>query len=142
MSDLAAFFSARIDEEEARAKALADRDWGLRPWEVTECAGQPGDPHDGCPCIVYQGEYGPVDEPQIPQIQYIADAEAPEYAAHIADHDPARVLREVAAKRSMLRMYQDAVAEAGSEVVEWMLAVIETEARIWSDHPGFDPAWA
>ena len=56
--------------------------------------------------------------------------------------DPARVLREVDARRKILAMYLDAVAEASSEVVEWMLAVIETEASIYSDHPDYDPAWA
>lgn len=55
---------------------------------------------------------------------------------------PARVLRDVAAGRALLSMYQDAVAEAGSEAVEWMLAVIETKARVYDGHPDYDPAWA
>jgi hypothetical protein len=97
--DLAAFLAARLDEDEAAAKALASRDWGNRPWAVTECSDKAA---GECPCIVYQGEYGPLDEPQTPLIEYVADTEAPEYAAHIARHDPARALREVAAKRAIL----------------------------------------
>ena len=73
-----------VEGDLARAKGLLSRDWGDRPWAVTEC----GDDEAGnCPCIVYQGEYKPVDEPQVPLIRYIADAETPELAAWIARHN-------------------------------------------------------
>jgi hypothetical protein len=71
-----------------RAGAATSPDWPDRPWQVTECAGQPGDPRDGCPCIVYQGEYGPDGHAQSPLIQYVADAEAAEFAAYIASMHP------------------------------------------------------
>lgn len=81
--------AARLMRE--RAGAVKDADWGHRPWAVTECSecydrDHPGEA--GCPCIVYQGEYKPPDEPQVPEIQYVADTEAPEFAAWIASMGP------------------------------------------------------
>ena len=74
-----------------RAEAAAQGDWPGRPWAVTECA-SPEDGSAGCACIVYQGEYKPFDEAQVPPIQYIADAESEEDAAHIASWHPAVAL--------------------------------------------------
>ena len=52
-----------------------------------ECARTPK-PHE-CPCIVkVQGAYKPFDEPRVPLIQYVCDAEGPEYAAWIASMHP------------------------------------------------------
>ena len=57
-----------------------------------------------------------------------------EQAAHIACHDPARVLREVAAKRAMLEdldlTYPDAVH------------LRKLLAAAWSDHPDYQRDWA
>jgi hypothetical protein len=78
-------------------------------------------------------------EPEVIPV-YTGDPERPEIV--IVDEFIKREFREIEAKRKILSMYQDAVAEASSEVVEWMLAVVETEARVYSDHPNFDPAWA
>jgi hypothetical protein len=148
VSDLVAFLSARLDEREAAARALGDPDWGMRPWQVEECA---GDGASGCPCIVYQGEYKPVDQPQVPTIQYIADGEAPEYAAHIARYDPARVLREVEAGRNILARYEDCLARqedqdypyapAVEQAREYEDFVLPNLAAVDSDHPDYDPEW-
>lgn len=69
------------------AQAVPGRDrWGDLPWQAEACAGA-DDP--GCVCIVYQGVYnGTVDEPQLPAIQYVADAETEEHAHHIAMWHP------------------------------------------------------
>jgi Family of unknown function (DUF6221) len=73
MSDaLAAFYAARLDDDEAAAKAAA----ASGPWYWAEPRTYP---------------------------QRIARAEE---AAHIARHDPARVLREVAAKRAILAEHE------------------------------------
>jgi hypothetical protein len=151
--DMAAFLAARLDEDETAAKALESGDWGQSPWAVTECSGF-------CPCIVYQGEYKPVLEAQVPLIQYIADAEAPEYAAHIARHDPARVLREVAAKRAILAVHSPgypvtypkpsgqptcAVCHSGGwdwDPEQWPCPTVRALAAIYSNHPGYRQEWA
>ncbi|MFI7615101.1 DUF6221 family protein [Nonomuraea terrae] len=75
MDDLVVFVRARLDEEEAIAlTAGADPECGV--WAATR---------DG-----------------VDFDQYEVDGIHPATAAHIVRHDPARVLREVAAKRSIL----------------------------------------
>jgi hypothetical protein len=69
------------------AAALPANDWGNRPWHAEECSDT--DDMSPCPCIVAQGEYRDFDQPQIPLIQYVADAENPEFAAYIAAMHPA-----------------------------------------------------
>ena len=59
-----------------------------------------------------------------------------EVAPHIARHDPARVLREVEAKRKIVRdvacgFYDSDYDEA-----------VEHLAAVYSDHPDYDPDWA
>jgi hypothetical protein len=134
---LTEFLTARLDEDEAAAKdALSER------WHIdTE-----GNVRDESTLYVATGPWdGPVDE---------ADA------AHIARHDPARVLREVEAKRKILDSY---CASLGA--LEWLKSrqstrpigetdipgterelyilrpVIESLAAVWSYHPDYDPAW-
>ena len=59
--------------------------WGDRPWHVEACSDKAtGD----CPCIVTQGEYKPFDQPQVPMIQYVADAETTGHANYIAAMHP------------------------------------------------------
>lgn len=63
-------------------------------------------------------------------------------AEHIARHDPGRVLREVAAKRAILRHCIDDGASDWEEVGPVADSILEALARVYSDHPDFDPAWA
>ncbi|MCA1222436.1 hypothetical protein [Streptomyces sp. 8L] len=60
--------------------------WGDHPWHTEDC--NDTDDMSPCPCIVAQGEYRDFDEPQIPPVQYVADAENPELADYIATMDP------------------------------------------------------
>jgi hypothetical protein len=67
----------------------------------------------------------------------------PANGTHIARHDPARVLREVEAKRRIMaeceRLEQQSLDGA------WWLdsqgAILGALASVWSDHPAYDPAW-
>lgn len=83
-------------------EALPTEHWGDRPWQAEECSNTDDAPPSPCPCIVSQGEYRDFDQPQDPPIQYIADAETPEFAAWIATMHPgvgeplARLLDEIA----------------------------------------------
>lgn len=70
-------------------------------------------------------------------------------AEHIALHDPARVLRDVAAcRRVMARHIQDYSGcywcsdKAGTWLVVWPCPDLLDLASIYSDRPGHDPAWA
>ena len=88
-----------IERDKAEAEALLTEEWGDRPWAVENCS------ENECPCIVYQGEYKPFDEPQVPPIHYIADAETPELATWIARHDPRSVIADCEAKLGILGLY-------------------------------------
>jgi len=133
MSELLAFLAARLDEYEAAAKATAPSGTRLA-WKTDVQVDDDGRVVGHC-VISW------------PDVAGVAGAWGLErgtgsaVAEHIALHDPARVLREVEAKRKILAMYLDAVAEADPEVVEWMLAVVRTEASVYGDHPDFDPSW-
>ncbi|MFD4442498.1 DUF6221 family protein [Nocardia sp. NPDC058519] len=65
---------------------------------------------------------------------------------HIASHDPARVLRQVAATRALMTSLVDAVEDemsAGRQMHEERKIVeFGPIAAIWSDHPDFRPEWS
>jgi len=102
MTDLTAFLNARLDEDEVAAKAAADG-----PWKSS-------------------GPY--VDAPGA---GIILQARHTEDAAHAARHDPARALREVEAKR---RLIKEITLRSTPDVAEIYLAVL---ASVDSDHPDF-----
>jgi len=114
MSELVAFLNARLDEDEAAARAAASGPW-------------------------------------------MSDTGVDAVAKHIARHDPARVLREVAAKRAIVEFYIEppngirtgnievlsAERESGSapRVLTVIEAIALDLAAVWSDHPDYNPAW-
>ncbi|MBF6374481.1 DUF6221 family protein [Nocardia farcinica] len=59
---------------------------------------------------------------------------------HIARHDPARVLRQVAALRATLEHVERMVSP--SQQIEAEEDVLYPIAAIWSDHPDYQPEWA
>ena len=78
-------------------------------------------------------------------------------ATHIARRDPARALREVAAKRLILRGHRpqdddgwddppDVCArcryDQGLDTYAWPCPTVRALAAVWSEHPDYDPAWA
>lgn len=65
---------------------------------------------------------------------------------HIARHDPARILREVAAKRSIIAEHRRFMAEErrrmnGWVPNEWDLPILKALAAAYSDHPDFCREW-
>jgi hypothetical protein len=76
----------------------------------------------------------------------------PHKGAHIALHDPARVLREIAARRAVLDMAlteQEAGDRYGAGFNEasegWHDAqehVLKQLASVYADHPDYDQEWA
>jgi Family of unknown function (DUF6221) len=70
--------------------------------------------------------------------------------AHWLRHDPARVLREVEAKRKILAMWQEPETErylpTGEVVAQVAVAdaidsVVRELNTVYSDHPDYDEAW-
>lgn len=138
MSDVAAFVRARLDEDEAAAEAATGAEWH---WT------DPGLPKAKSALVDDAGQY------------VVLAAHADSYpsttdADHIARHDPARVLAQVAAMRAIVDLAEDATGldalvdderrigprDFASEpyVGDKMLRHL---AAIWRDHPDYDPAW-
>lgn len=114
MDELIAFVAARLDEDEAIAREAA----GLTENWIAE------EPAIGI--VLVDGE--PLIEGHITGL-----------AAHIARHDPARVLREVAAKREHLRLYDEAVNGINADlgIADALKEVLRADAATWSDHPDY-----
>ncbi len=157
--DLAKFLTDRLDEDEAAAREAsggtvvgeagnwqATRDGD--EWEVNAkdpdlellVALRPGLPR---PAEVLGGYWGSVISWQ----EDCADSDAwrPEpQLRHIARFDPARVLREVDAKRAILaealavRKLLDLTGGEEDRYREWVLRQM---AAVYSDSEDFDPAW-
>lgn len=67
---------------------------------------------------------------------------APAEARHMAGHDPARALREVAAARLRIELAEQLIAETDHPF--WRYAgeqLLKLEAAPYADHPSFDPSW-
>ena len=131
MDDLTAFITARLDEDEAVAKAATIEHLGTwRPvWILASDAARIVDT-DG---------------------MLIGGSQLRGEAEHIARHDPARVLREVTAKRAMVAQHSrnpgtvfDACDWCSHEAADypWPCPTIRAIAAIWNDHPDYQPQWA
>jgi len=125
--DLIAFLNARLDEDEAAAKGAAGDVWEYRDTWVW--------------C-------GPFEVADI-----FGGADMEEIGGHIARHDPARVLREVTAKRAIVTRYAAVRRAFGDrEGGLWpdvsrrekshAYATLCDLAGIWSDHPDYQDEWA
>jgi len=125
--DLIAFLNARLDEDEAAAKGAAGDVWEYRDTWVW--------------C-------GPFEVADI-----FGGADMEEIGGHIARHDPARVLREVTAKRAIVTRYAAVRRAFGDREGGLWPDVTRREkshayatlcdlAGIWSDHPDYQDEWA
>lgn len=133
MDDLVAFLRARLDEDEAVARGAQDSageaQWQLLPgWRGVAASGPLG-----TMTLVGSG-----------------DELEPTIGAHIARHDPARVLREVEAKRELLDEYaRVAVNDSPQGGYEYATGwanglglVVRYAAAVYADHPDYRPEWA
>ena len=155
MKTLIEFLEARLAEDEAAARAtLIDVD-GSGDWRADER-----------PVALTVDLYRVRDinaRPVVEGIRSLDDEDDPdnitEYvngaavAQHVARHDPARVLREVAAKRAVIRQYEDVREQARhpvsaenrmrARVAEGeLLEVLQHIAVIYSNHTDHDPNWS
>lgn len=124
MDDLGSFIRKRLDEDEAVAMAAASdaaRLAGRANW--ASAAAMVTDAEDPDWAIADLSPY--VDDECL--------------ARHIARHDPARVLREVAAKRALLAECVRSV-ERGDDGRAMAGAAIVHMAAAWSDHDGYRAA--
>lgn len=129
MDDLIAFVTARLDEDEVAAKAiLEDPDYEAE-W------------HEQSSGVLYVGpgsERYPLDG-----LCPIGDSRLTRY---IARHDPARVLREVEAKRAMLAEHDTRDWRIGDRVHDcqwqsWPCNTLRQITAVWADHPDYRDEW-
>ena len=124
--ELVDFLRARLDEDEAAARRAASYDDGASH-DVQGPAGT-------WACLDEAEWFGASYRGGViaPRIGY---TNAPELGAHIARHDPARVLAEVEAKRAVVDF---ADTYEGSFHASQFLPKL---AAVYRNHPDFDPAW-
>jgi hypothetical protein len=60
---------------------------------------------------------------------------------HIARHDPARVLADVAAKRRIMLEHSPSSQGICECSAPWPCPTLRALAAVYADHPDYDPAW-
>lgn len=150
MDELVEWYGQQLDEDERTARAAGGASWEELPvsgWVHTTPL--------------------PTSEWQPPGYDHhVAAAPLAEDRAHIIRHDPARVLREIDAKRQMLAAYEDArrkCAEIGNEhwgaagpsgdpsaverwkehdaIAEALKPHLLNQAAAYADRPGYKESW-
>lgn len=131
MSGIVEFIEARLDEDEEAARDAAG-------WDQS---GSVRDPGVWC----REGVNSVIDSSR--RLVIYGDGPAPEdsQVQHIVRQNPARVLREVAAKRKMLGMlapswpHDDDRYTLGWQDAVWI--ALKTLASAYSDHPDYQEDW-
>lgn len=123
-TDLVQFLRARLAEDEQTARAAHAPNWST----------------DGRTGLHYGVEDG-----------WMTDALTTADADHIARHDPARVLRDINAKRDIVAQYEEAASGAASD--DWLIRdtwrpalrildpVLRALAQPYVDHPDYHDGW-
>jgi len=111
--DLIDFLRARLDEDEAIARAAYGNRWD------TDTADSPG------------------DRWVLSEDMHLMEADAGT-ATHAARHDPARVLREVGARRRIVDRYAWLREHGDTGGAAWVLPLL---AVPYAAHPGYRPEW-
>jgi hypothetical protein len=124
---IADFLRRRITEDERAASAAASA--GVAGWHV---AGSPRSGHEG-----------PVE---FDTAVYDEVMPSEEEAVHIVRHDPARVLRDVRAKRGIVDRHAPVDGGAGAVWCAWDRTPypcpdLRDLATTYLDHPDFDDDW-
>jgi hypothetical protein len=126
--ELVEFLRTRLDEDEQRAKAATPGPW----------MPEGDDDTDDEVWTAHDGEHG---ELVGDTVAYVRGGERMRAnVAHIARHDPARVLAEVDAKRRIIAECERTLAyeDHGHAVAEFVLQGL---ALPYADHPDFREEW-
>lgn len=137
MDDLVQFLRARLDEDERiarRACEYAEAEWRLDEefgetvlWWPPELRVAEKEREHGLPVVSDQWRGQTIE------------SDGTRIAPHIARHDPARVLRDVEAKRGILDHCRQAIeTSSGSALV---LPVLLMLAVPYSEHPDYREGW-
>jgi Family of unknown function (DUF6221) len=131
VDDLIAFATARLDEYEAAAKAAASvAGPGWHHGHFDHMGSRPT-------AMIFSAAGSPLAD----MLHYDDEEMAP----FIVRHDPARVLREVEAKRAIVSRCAEAIRDQGIWGEDGQAALAEDVLRhlaaIYSDHPDYRQEW-
>ena len=136
MSEIAAFYAARLDEEERAAKDMAAAFNGVAEWVICE-----------------NGEFDYTVTAGQLATEAIADLWREDAAAWTARHDPAAGLRDVAAKRAILadcvkvigpereRRYSGSWAPYDAPAANLAFRTLLSLVSAYDGHPDYRKAW-
>ncbi|MGW3711363.1 DUF6221 family protein [Streptomyces albogriseolus] len=133
MSDaLVRWLRAQLDEDERTARATA--------WSAST---QTDNPWDAQPPR-HEGE-GWTVWAKVGRFLMFRDLEEAD-ARHIAEHDPARVLREIRAKRQIIEQHERYAAERRRMMGGWDpqsddSPILAALAAVYADRPGYREEW-
>ncbi|MFD5491586.1 DUF6221 family protein [Streptomyces sp. NPDC127091] len=151
MDELVRWLGQQLDEDERTARAAAEpeqwvelnrapqQSWSVEYWADPDRA-----------AVVAGGSSA---HPVAVTTQGMADTDAEARAAHIATHDPARVLREIDAKRQILRDLEQAEftlskAQPGTMphdlmtgAVNYLRRAVRHHAAVYDQRPGYKEEW-
>lgn len=129
MDDLITWLKAQLDDDERKARKAGAASWSVGIEETS----------DGENAYYSVSAYG--------ESEWFIDAGATEHEhaklEQIAAHDPARVLREVEAKRRLIDRCERALGALDIEDPERVLAedALDLIALPFSDRPGYREEW-
>lgn len=141
VTDIVQFIKSRLDEDTKIAwDSINDcpeyATWAYQPWsrEVKgsgEVVAPNVDTGDDWPVLVTHDAEGILNA--------VEETDGP----HIARHDPARVLREVAAKRAIVASCSELIGHpSGDETTDLACeGYLRLLAGVYADHEDFDPKW-
>lgn len=143
---VAAFVNARLDEVENDAReaigtAVFRKQTGRWVHRDVELS-------DYTALIVFAVAEGPEGSARTQVADLTAAWEGPERAVHIARHDPARVLAEVATQRiivsNMCSLHEGAwqYDDARTAVEHLTLTTVRRLAQLDADHADYEPEWS
>jgi hypothetical protein len=130
MDDLVEWLRAQLDDDEQVARAATGEEWGAvaptsQPYVIFDVA-------------AFQANK------TLEHVGRLAAVERAEDRAHIARHDPARVLREIAAKRDLLR-FAEGIRDHHETFTSGVAARLEETLRLfalaYADRPGYREEW-
>jgi hypothetical protein len=158
MDDLAAFIEARLAEDEAMAREATQGDWhwvdpGVKTKLALVTGGYSVDSATRWDSAEWGWNY---------VLRSLDDRPFQADTAHIARHDPARVLREVAAKRAIVAEHQPrrvgqsltwcgrchrVIRDAREDEdpcgpFDWPCPTMRALAAAWNDHGDYRAEWA
>lgn len=143
MADLVEFLTAQLDHDEQVARAVDAE--SSSPWRWVDPGGRLKQ--------ALVDAHGSMILPSVSGDVYPSAS----FAEHVIRHDPARVLRQVAAYRRILIEHGSMLEQVswtkdlpicnrcrydqGLDTFNWPCPTVRALVSIYSDRPGYDPSW-